>query len=210
MGRSVSTPDSFERDRIIDVTKAMVRELSREQLTFDGVAQRAQVASESVSYFFDSIPQLVAEAQLANYADLVSAHHFVMTRVEAALVDEDRQAFLVAVEQNLDLAWTSGQVGNRWGIIELLHDIWVDPFVQSHFCELLDVQFQAWINIVEGAQRLGWVDPELDAKSLVSVFWSSTVGQFITSGSALLNLTPQQNRDFVMRILLPPSRQAAL
>ncbi|MFZ1062928.1 MAG: hypothetical protein WAN30_05590 [Acidimicrobiales bacterium] len=206
----MNTPDSFERDKIIDATQVLVRDVARDQLTFENVARRAEVGLESVTYFFDSINQLVAEAQLANYADMVRAHHFVMTKVEAALAAEDRDAFLDAVEQNLELAWTSGQVGNRWGIIELMHDIWGDPFVQSHFCELLDVQFGAWIDIVQGAQRLGWVDPDLDAKSLVSVFWSSTVGQFITSGSSLLNLSPQQNRDFVMRILLPPSRQATV
>jgi len=188
----------------------MVREASREGVTFEGVGTRAGVSVDTVAYFFDSIKQLIAEAQLANYADLVSAHHFAMTKVETALAEEDLDAFLAAVEQNLDLAWTSGQIGNRWGIIELLHDIWGDPFVQSHFCELLDVQFQAWINIVRSAQGLGWIDLDVDAKSLVSVFWSSSVGQFITSGSELLNLTPQENRDFIMRIVRPPSRQATV
>lgn len=206
----VTTPDSFERDKIITTTKAMVREASREGVTFEGVGTRAGVSVDTVAYFFDSIKQLIAEAQLANYADLVSAHHFAMTKVETALAEEDLDAFLAAVEQNLDLAWTSGQIGNRWGIIELLHDIWGDPFVQSHFCELLDVQFQAWINIVRSAQGLGWIDLDVDAKSLVSVFWSSSVGQFITSGSELLNLTPQENRDFIMRIVRPPSRQATV
>ncbi|MGD1013342.1 MAG: TetR/AcrR family transcriptional regulator [Acidimicrobiales bacterium] len=206
----MTTPDSFERDKIITTTKAMVREASREGVTFEGVGTRAGVSVDTVAYFFDSIKQLIAEAQLANYADLVSAHHFAMTKVETALAEEDLDAFLAAVEQNLDLAWTSGQIGNRWGIIELLHDIWGDPFVQSHFCELLDVQFQAWINIVRSAQGLGWIDLDVDAKSLVSVFWSSSVGQFITSGSELLNLTPQENRDFIMRIVRPPSRQATV
>ena len=186
----------------------MVREASREGVTFEGVGARAGVSVDTVAYFFDSIKQLIAEAQLANYADLVRSHHFAMTKVETALAQEDLDAFLAAVEQNLDLAWTSGQIGDRWGIIELLHDIWGDPFVQSHFCELLDVQFQAWINIVQCAQDLGWIDLDVDARSLVSVFWYSSVGQFITSGSELLNLTPQENRDFIMRIVRPPSRQA--
>ena len=185
----------------------MVREPSREELNFAGVAKRAGVTPESVAYFFDSIQQLVAEAQLANYAALVSAHHFVMTKVEAALAKEDLDGFLAAVEENLELAWASGQVGNRWGIMEVLQDIWGDPFVQSHFCELLDIQFQAWINIVESAQRLGWSEQDIDAKSLVSVFWSSSVGQVITAGSSLLKLSPAENCSFIMRIMRPPSRR---
>ena len=91
--------------------------------------------------------------------------------------------------------------------MEVLQDIWGDPFVQSHFCELLDIQFQAWINIVESAQRLGWIEQDIDAKSLVSVFWSSSVGQVITAGSSLLKLSPAENCSFIMRIMRPPSRR---
>jgi hypothetical protein len=91
----------------------------------------------------------------------------------------------------------------------MLHDIWGDPFVKSHFCEMLDIQFQGWINIIEVAQQLGWIGADIDAKALVSVFWSSSVGQLITAGSSMLNLTPQQHRDFIMRIVRPPSYQGS-
>jgi hypothetical protein len=205
----VSAPDSFERDKVLAAAKEMVRGAGRDALTFDSVALHAQVDLDIVEYFFDSRSQLLAEAQLANYADLVQAHHLVMTRVEAALAKEDLEGFLSAVEQNLELAWTSGQIGDSWGIVNVLQDIWADAFVQSHFCELLDVQFQGWINIIEGAQRLGWVAPDINAKALVSVFWSSSVGQVITAGSSLLNLTPRENREFIMRIVRPPSHLGA-
>ena len=81
----------------------MVHEPSREQLTFEGVAARAEVNVYSVEYFFDSIKQLVAEAQLANYAAIVSEHHFVMTKVEAALAKEDLKVSSPPSKQNLDL-----------------------------------------------------------------------------------------------------------
>jgi hypothetical protein len=90
-----------------------------------------------------------------------------------------------------------------------LRDIWGDPFSQSHFCELLDIQFERWISVVQDAQRLGWIDEDIDPKALVSVFWSSSVGQVITAGSTVLNLTPKENRDFIMRIVRPPSHLGA-
>jgi len=205
----MSNPDSFERDRIIDAAKVMVRDANRDAFTFDAVATKAQVDPTSVSYFFDSTTQLIAEAQLANYGDIVQAHHYVMTFVEAALDNENLEEYLAAIEQNLVLSWSAGQYANSWGVIQVLHDIWCDPFVQSHFCELLDVQFQAWITIVERAQALGWLASDIDAKSLVAVIWSSSVGQVITSGSSILKITPQEHRDFVMQMFRPPSPQEA-
>jgi AcrR family transcriptional regulator len=204
------TPDSFERDRIIEAAKSMVRDSDRDAFTFDAVALRAEVEPQSVSYFFDSTTQLIAEAQLANYGDIVQAHHYVMTFVEAALDNEDLDEYLAAVEQNLVLSWSAGQYANSWGVIQVLHDIWCDPFVQSHFCELLDVQFQAWITIVQRAQALGWVESDVDAKALIAVLWSSSVGQVITSGSSILKITPQEHRDFVMHMFRPPSRREAV
>jgi len=205
----MSNPDSFERDRIIDAAKVMVRDANRDAFTFDAVATKAQVDPTSVRYFFDSTTQLIAEAQLANYGDIVQAHHYVMTFVEAALDNENLEEYLAAIEQNLVLSWSAGQYANSWGVIQVLHDIWCDPFVQSHFCELLDVQFQAWITIVERAQALGWLASDIDAKSLVAVIWSSSVGQVITSGSSILKITPQEHRDFVMQMFRPPSPQEA-
>jgi AcrR family transcriptional regulator len=206
----MSTPDSFKRDRILEAAKGMVRDSDRDAFTFEAVAERAGVEPGVVSHFFDSTTQLIAEAQLLNYGDIVQSHHYVMTFVEKALDEENLDEFLAAVEQNLVLAWSAGQYANNWGVIQVLHDIWCDPFVQSHFCELLDVQFQAWITIVERAKSLGWLETYVDAKALVSVLWSSSVGQVITSGSSILRITPQEHRDFVMRMLRPPSRQETL
>jgi AcrR family transcriptional regulator len=193
----------------LSCASAILREKGSRDFSVDEVAQRAGVQETTVEYFFDSPTQLIGEAQLANYFTLVKSHHLVQLRVEDALANQDLDAFDKAVQENLELAWSSGQVGNRWGIFELLHDIWSDPFSQSHFCELLDIQFERWISVIQEAQRLGWIEDDIDPKALVSVFWSSSVGQVITAGSTVLNVTPKENRDFIMRIVRPPSRLGA-
>jgi hypothetical protein len=101
----------------------------------------------------------------------------------------------------MEMAWSSGQVNEKWGILNLLHDIWSDPFSQSHFCDLLDIQFDRWITVVRQAQDLGWIDEDIDAKSLTAVFWSASVGQVITAGSTTLNPSSEDVRDFYMRIV---------
>ncbi len=202
----MDTPDSFARTSVVSAASTIIREKGSRGISFEEVAKRADVELATVEYFFDTLPQLIGEAQLANYFALVKSHHLVQLRVEEALANEDLDGFLNAVQENLELAWSSGQVGNRWGIYELLHDIWMDPFSQSHFCELLDIQFDRWVTVIESAQQLGWIDGDIDSRALVSVFWSSSVGQVITAGSNVLNLTPKEHRDFIMRIVRPPSR----
>ena len=111
---------------------------------------------ETIEYFFDSKTQLIAEAQLINYFEMVEPHHRVLSRAESAIERADEASFWDAIEENMELAWTSGQVGHKWGIIKMLLDIWADPFSQGHFCELLDIQFERWIEVIEEAKRPGW------------------------------------------------------
>jgi hypothetical protein len=99
------------------------------------------------------------------------------------------------------MSWTSGQLEKKWGIINLLHDVWSDPFTQSHFCDLLDIQFNRWIAVIEGAQQNGWIDEEINATALTSVYWSASVGQVITAGSTSLHLSPENVRDFFIQFV---------
>lgn len=188
----------------------MIRECGSEDLQVDQVAERAGVNALTVASYFDSRSQLIAEAQMANYFAMVEPLHLVMSQVEMAMVDRDEERFWSAVKKNMDMAWSSGQFGDRWGIIKLLLDAWSDPFTRRHFSELLDIQFSRWVEVIEGAQRLGWVDPSIDAKALTAVFWSASVGQVITADSAFLNPSPESVRDFYLKVVrgatLEPTR----
>jgi hypothetical protein len=132
---------------------------------------------------------------------MVEPHHLVLNHVELAESNDLEHEFWTAIEENMKIAWTTGRVGQKWGIIKLLLDIWSDPFSQSHFCELLDIQFERWIAVIENAQERGWIDEDIDARSMVAVFWSASVGQVITSGSSVLEVSPQTTCDFLLRIV---------
>lgn len=198
---STNSGDSFARNKILNVASIMVRQSGSQELELMDVAKGANVDLATVERFFESRIQLIAEAQMANYFAMIEAHHLVLARIEMAVVDGDEVAFWVGIEENMMMAWSSGQIDNKWGIVNLLQDVWSDPFSQRHFCDLLDIQFDRWITVVEDAKILGWIDQEIDAKALTAVIWSASVGQVITAGSTFLNLSPQEVRDFYLKIV---------
>jgi hypothetical protein len=201
---SESSVDAFTRRKIVNVASILVRQSGSQDLELVDVARGANLDLTTVEHYFESRTQLIAEAQMANYFAMVEAHHLVLASIEAAVVDEDEATFWVGIEENMEMAWQSGQIDNKWGIVNLLQDVWNDPFSQRHFCDLLDIQFDRWITVVEKAQALGWMDQALDAKALTAVIWSASVGQVITAGSTFLNLSPQEVRDFYLKIVRGP------
>ena len=205
----MKSDDPFFRRNILVVAAAMIKQDGSESFRLDDLSANTIVDVVAINRLFDSRSQLIAEAQMLNYYAMVEPLHLVLLRAELAVTDEDEDAFWAAVEENMTLAWASGQSGEKWGIIKTLADIWSDPFSQRHFCDLLDIQFTRWIELTEGAQRLGWIDPELDARALTGIFWSASVGQVITSGSSFLDLSPEAARDFYVKIARRGSREAS-
>jgi AcrR family transcriptional regulator len=196
----VLNEDPFARRKILLVAAAIIKENGSKGVSFDYVAQRADLEVTVIEELFDSRTQLIAEVQMANYFVTVEPIHLVLSRIETAVADGDEAAFWEGIEENLVMSWSASHFENKWGIINLLNDVWSDPFTQSHFCDLLDIQFHRWIMVVEGAKSNGWVDETIDAKAVTAVFWSASIGQVITAGSTSLELSPNVIRDFFVQI----------
>jgi AcrR family transcriptional regulator len=190
--------DPFARRKIMLVAGELVKERGSQNVQFEDVAERANVDVDVLDTYFDSRTQMIAEVQMANYFVMVEPIHLGLSRIEGAVADGDEASFWSGIEENLAMSWSSGQMEKKWGIINLLHDVWSDPFTQTHFCDLLDIQFNRWISVIEGAQANGWIDESIDAAALTSVYWSASVGQVITAGSTSLHLSPENVRDFFM------------
>ena len=90
----------------------MLREVPSDALRIDTVAESAEVSPEVVDEFFDSRAQLVAEAQMANYFEIIQPLHRILSRVETAIVEGDEAAFWEGVEENMVVSWGSGQHGD--------------------------------------------------------------------------------------------------
>lgn len=171
------------------------------ELRLDDVAELSNVDVDTINEYFDSKTQLIAEVQMANYFAMVEPIHLGLSTIETAVANGVEADFWDGIEENLVMSWSSGQVERKWGIINLLHDVWSDPFTQSHFSDLLDIQFHRWIAVIDGAKAHEWIDDDVNATALTAIFWSASVGQVITAGSTSLDLEPATIRDFFVSLV---------
>jgi AcrR family transcriptional regulator len=188
--------DSETRQRILDVTVAAIEKDGSRHVRIAEVANRSRVGVPTIYYHFQSRTQLIAEAQVAIYQRLTEPLHVYLPRVEAALANDDQEAFHEALGENTEMAWTLGQLDEKWGIVKLLLDVWSQPKVRDEFCTRLDVQFERWNDAMEHAKDLGWISDKVDSRTLVATFWAASIGQVITSNSPQFNPTPKQVRGF--------------
>ena len=193
--------ESLTRRHILNVASKMVSDVGSDAFRIVDLADKANIGVPTIYYHFESRSQVIAEAQMANYFRLVEPLHGLLSRAETAVSERQEPAFWEAVEANVTRAWSSGQIDEKLGIVKLLLDVWSDPKSRQTFRKLLDIQFARWIALVRDAQELGWISYQIDPETLVAVFWSASVGQFITSGSAFLDLTPPVVGEFYIRMI---------
>jgi AcrR family transcriptional regulator len=196
----VEKKESLTRRHIIEVASQMVAEAGSENFRIVDLAERAHIGVPTIYYHFESRVQVIAEAQMTNYFRLTEPLHQILSRAEAAISTKDQEEFWDAVRQNVMRAWSSGQLDEKRGVVKLLLDVWGDPASRRRFREQLDIQFARWVALVEDAKSLGWIYPDLDAQTLVGIFWAATIGQVVISGSAYVDIAPEVVGDFYVSL----------
>jgi AcrR family transcriptional regulator len=189
------------RRHIIEVAQAMLAERPSGDIHLADIAEGAHVGVQTIYYHFDSRNQLIAEAQAAIYKKLTEPLHEYLILSEAAIVAEDRAAFWLAMGENVKLAWTYGHEGDRWKIPKLLIDISSDAKTQREFSEGLEIQLERWINIVERAKELEWIDPDVDTYALITSCWAGSVGQALFANSSKVYYTPESIQKFFLSVV---------
>jgi AcrR family transcriptional regulator len=193
--------ESLTRNHIVDVAAKMVTEVGSDAFRIVDLADRANIGVPTIYYHFTSRAQVIAEAQMANYAAMTEPLHGLLSTAETAASLGDEEAFWSSVETNIERAWDSGQFDEKLGIVRLLLDIWADEKTRTAFRRQLDVQFARWIALVRDAQAHGWIEPELDAAAIVGLFWAASVGQLVTSGSPYVEISPAAMAEFFRRLM---------
>lgn len=189
------------RRHIIEVARAMLAERPSGEIHLADIAEGAHVGVQTIYYHFDSRNQLIAEAQAAIYKSLTEPLHEYLILAEASLVAEDEATFWSALGDNVMLAWTYGHEGDRWKIPKLLIDIASDAKTQREFSEKLEIQLERWINVVERAKELEWIDPDVDTYALITACWAGSVGQALFAHSSKMFYTPDSIRQFFATIV---------
>ncbi|HWD95555.1 MAG TPA: TetR/AcrR family transcriptional regulator [Acidimicrobiales bacterium] len=189
------------RNHIIEVAEAMLSERPSRDIHLADIAEGAHVGVQTIYYHFDSRNQLIAEAQAAIYQKLTEPLHEYLILSEAALVDEDQPAFWSALGENVKLAWAYGHAGDRWKIPKLLIDISSDAKTQREFSEKLELQLERWINVIESAKELDWIDSDVDTYALITACWAGSVGQAIFAYSSKNYYTPETIQEFFLGVV---------
>jgi AcrR family transcriptional regulator len=188
------------RQHILDVTAAMIS-AEGSKFRIKDVARRSNVGVPTIYYHFKSKTQLSAEAQTQNYIKATEQLHKFLSMAEAAANERDEEGFWAAIGENIVLAWSSGRPDDSWAIVKLLLDVWADPRAKERFLVGLDLQFERWMNLIESARVLGWIDQDVDAEALIATFWPATIGQVIIANSARINPSPERVRDFFVNAI---------
>jgi AcrR family transcriptional regulator len=193
--------ESATRAHILQVAAELVSEKVHEGLHISDVAARAHIGVPTIYYHFDSLVHLVAEAQLVNYLSVVEPLHHHLSLAEGYLAAGEESAFWDSIEVNLIRVWSSGQLPNKMGILRLFLDVGSDPGTRATFADHVTLHFSRWTALIEGAQTAGWLSADVDAKTLTTFFWTASVGQLLAINSDQVNLSPEEIRSFVRRII---------
>ena len=199
----MSKGDTTTRQHIIDVTENMLEVRASSDVHLADIADQAHVGVQTIYYHFQSRNQLIAVAQASAYARMSKPLHEYLLMAENALIENDEATFWTALGENITLAWAHGQSGDQWRIAKLLIDIWLDEKTQLQFSAMLELQVDRWINAIEAAKPLGWIDPEIDTYALITSCWAASIGQSLFASSAKICYTPQSIRDFFVNIAIP-------
>jgi AcrR family transcriptional regulator len=190
------------RQHIIEAVAKMLAQRPSADIHLADVAERAHVGVQTIYYHFDSRTQLIAEAQAFSYYRLMEPFYEHVTKAEKALQDEDQESFWTAFGDNIVLAWSHVPNEDRWRVMKLLIDISEDSATQREFSDALDVQLGRWIEVFDAAKSRGWIDAEIDTRTLVSSAAAAAVGQALLVRSSHVHFTPESIRDFVIHVAM--------
>ncbi len=178
----------------------MLNDRSSRDIHIADVAQVACVSVQTIYYHFDSLTQLLAQAQAIKYDRIVEPLHQFLVGAEIAVSNDDESNFWKAVGDDLMLAWSNSQGGDGWRVSEVLLDIQTDEKTKREFSKQLDVRFQRWLFVLDAAKARGWIDSDINTEVLIAVCWASANGPSIFAFSTLIQCTPEAARDFFLRV----------
>lgn len=183
--------DSTVKQHILATTVALLSELGSEKVRIADIARQASVGVPTIYYHFDSRSRLVAEAQVMRYEESMRPLRELMEEIEASVTDHVEPVFWRAINEFVASVWAPSRVDEKFEVGKWLMDESIDPFLRDRFLEIMDNQYQRWLDVVRNAQELGWICPTLDGAALTSLFWSASVGQILTKNTSYQRLTPE-------------------
>lgn len=175
-GRSCET-----KDAIVAAALAIMEEVGSEALRVSEVAKRASVGTPTVYYYFDGRSRLIAEARAQRLGATLAKTATVVSLMENALADEDREGFLGALHRYVAHSFRPEYLEDCWESVETLVMVKKDPSVRSLAVDMILRHFESVTSMLERAEEMGWIKPSVSPVTLLYFINCAILGQIYGS-----------------------------
>ena len=202
-GRRPNRPgkDTSTQKHILEVAAQMLRDDSKEHFHIADVAVRANVGVPTIYYYFASISELVAHAQIINYIEMSRPVHSYDEQIAHSFAHRDEEEFWDAMRGHMDTVWKAGSFDGSIGIVRLLTDIWADEGAKEILRSMMRDRIAFWTNAARTGQELGWISASQDPEVLVKVLWASAIGHVVLGEDFLIEDGEARVTDFAVRAM---------
>ena len=167
------------------------------------IAKRANVGIPTIYYHYSSREFLISEAQVENFRRLMSDRHKYLREWRDSLTNGDRERFVEAFHAyHLEIA-SDETTEAMWEMVRVLADIRTDHEARRRFVEIHDAALEERVSIVVDAQRLGWLNPELDARAYAAHSGTAILGRILLEGSEHFSIEPEALHGLIWRWIGP-------
>ena len=164
------------RDHIVEEAQTLLADVGSSGFRIVALAKRANVGVPTIYYHFASREQVIAQAQLRTYFELTRPMAAYFSHMAEAVAAGDADRFRAELMGDVTATWVAGHFQEDVGVMRLLLDIWADPATRQEFRDIVDSRYRNWVDLLERAQELGWVESAPHAATGVAVFWAASVG----------------------------------
>ena len=165
--------------RILDAAVAIVEARGADGLRILDVAAQANVGAPTIYYYYSNRHRLVAAAQASRLGRILSEDDSYLDDLRVALKNEDRAAFVEAAAAYDAVLWGPDSVESVWQTLEIISSVRHEPVVRDVVAEVVNAHLSARLEVIESAQEIGWLDPNVDAKTWVNFYFSACLGRVV-------------------------------
>ena len=187
----VERSNSATKTHILNSTIELLAARPSAEIRIVDIAKRASVGIPTIYYHYNSREGLISEAQVENFRRLMTNRHPYLNEWREALATGDRKRFVDSMhDYHLEIA-SNATFDAMWELVRVLADIRNDHVARSRFVEIHDAALAEREEIVLAAQRLGWMNPELDAHAYVTHSGTAILGRILLEGSEHYSIEPE-------------------
>ncbi|MHB8333610.1 MAG: TetR/AcrR family transcriptional regulator [Acidimicrobiales bacterium] len=187
----VERNNSTTKTHILNSTIELLATCSSNEIRIVDIAKRANVGIPTIYYHYTSREVLISEAQVENFRRLMTNRHPYLSEWREAMANGDRRQFVESFHAyHLEIA-SNETIEAMWELVRVLADIRTDREARHRFVEIHDAALDERMAIVLDAQRLGWLNPDLDARAYVAHSGTAILGRILLEGSEHFTIEPE-------------------